>query len=248
MHVVRGRRSATLSAILYTIPSIALLPAAWSRSPGIDRLDRRDRARLLHAADPLPQHAHRPARRARRRCSRRRAGMGLTRSQIADAGRAAARAAGDHRRHARRDGDDDQRSRRSRRSSSPQGLGAPIFERDPDDFNTEFIAAGVLAVAARARRRRRCSCSSSGCSRPWARRRGGAERLRPSTRSSSSATTPACCGDKIVEHLELGGAAIGVAHRASRCPLGVVARPPPPRLVHRDQRRRTSAARCRAWR
>ena len=44
------------------------------RAAGPDHRDqphhRRDRARLLHAADPVPQHAHRPARRAAGRRSR----------------------------------------------------------------------------------------------------------------------------------------------------------------------------------
>ena len=84
-------------------PEPRALPAARAvhRADGDDG---RDRARLVHAADPLPEHARRASAPSRRTCSRRRAGMGLTRVPDLQAGRAAARAAGDHGRAADRDG------------------------------------------------------------------------------------------------------------------------------------------------
>ena len=52
---------------------------------------------------------------------------------------------------------------------------------------------------------------------------------------------------KIVEHLELSGAAIGVAI-LDRDPARRLARPHPPRLVPRRSAWPTSGARCPAWR
>ena len=55
---------ANVSALFYTIPSIALFQILVPIT-GIGRLHHRDRAGLLHAADPVPQHAHRAQRGAR---------------------------------------------------------------------------------------------------------------------------------------------------------------------------------------
>ena len=50
--------------VLYTIPSLALFQILVGFSfLGLNRADGRDRARQLHAADPVPQHARRAARR-----------------------------------------------------------------------------------------------------------------------------------------------------------------------------------------
>ena len=46
------------SAFLYTIPSLALFELLVPIT-GLNRDHRRDRAGLLHAADPVPQHPHR---------------------------------------------------------------------------------------------------------------------------------------------------------------------------------------------
>ena len=98
--LVRDARSAIVTGVLYTIPSLALFQLLVPLT-GPDRLTRRDRAGLLHAADPVPQHARRAARACPTDVREAAAGMGLTRAPDAVAGRAAARAAGDHRRPAR---------------------------------------------------------------------------------------------------------------------------------------------------
>ncbi len=82
-----------------------------------EHLRRRDRARLLHAADPLPQHPDRPAR-GPARGARRRRRDGHDAPPGAAARRAAARAAGDRRRPADRRRDD-HRARDDRLSDLP---------------------------------------------------------------------------------------------------------------------------------
>ena len=52
-----------VSALLYTIPSLALFQLLVPFT-GITRDDGRDRARRLHARDPLPEHRRRAAQRA----------------------------------------------------------------------------------------------------------------------------------------------------------------------------------------
>ena len=59
-----------MTTILYTIPSLALFELLVA-PVGLNVYLGRDRARLLHAADPVPQHPHGPARRCPRRCSTR---------------------------------------------------------------------------------------------------------------------------------------------------------------------------------
>ena len=54
---------------------------SWGCRARAEPHDGRGRARLLHAADPVPQHPHRAAQRARRG-ARRRAGMGMSRPQM----------------------------------------------------------------------------------------------------------------------------------------------------------------------
>ena len=73
-----------VTAILYTIPSLALFELlAPLPGFGLSRTDRRGGARLLHAADPVPQHAHRPARGPERGPRRRpRDGHGPTQSLL----------------------------------------------------------------------------------------------------------------------------------------------------------------------
>ena len=68
-------RSASLSALLYTIPSLALfqLLVPIDRPDGDDG---RGRARLLHPPDPVPEHPRRTARDASRTCSKPRGGWG----------------------------------------------------------------------------------------------------------------------------------------------------------------------------
>ena len=86
-----------------------VLPAAAAHRPR--QGDRADRARLLLAADHLPQRDHGPGRRPRRG-ARRRPRHGPDRAPAAVAGRAAARAAGDHGRAADR-GHDHRRADRA---------------------------------------------------------------------------------------------------------------------------------------
>ena len=73
--------SESCSALLYTIPSLALFQLLVPFT-GNHPDDRRDRARLVHARDPLPEHRRGAAERVRRTCSRPRDGMGLTRRQV----------------------------------------------------------------------------------------------------------------------------------------------------------------------
>ena len=54
------------SALVYTVPSLALFQFLVPFT-GITLDDGRDRARRLHARDPVPEHRHRPAQRTRRR-------------------------------------------------------------------------------------------------------------------------------------------------------------------------------------
>ena len=71
-----GRAPVTIvTGVLYTIPSLALFQLLVPIT-GLIAPDGRDRAGLLHAADPLPQHARRAARRARRRARGRRRAWG----------------------------------------------------------------------------------------------------------------------------------------------------------------------------
>ena len=134
-----------LTGFLYTIPSLALFQLLVPVT-GLTTHDRRDRAGLLHAADPVPQHAARPARGARRR-ARGRARDGPDPAPEPRAGRAAARAAGDRGRHPGGHGDGDQPrdDRRLRGRPGPRRRrSATALQKN---FNTEFIAAGALAVA-----------------------------------------------------------------------------------------------------
>ena len=118
------------AAFLYTIPSAGVLRAhgAGHRHQPVHR---RDRAGLLHAAHPVPQHPHRAARACRPTRSRPRRRWGSPAARRLLAGRAAAGPAGDHGRAPDRHRDDDQpghcgrlhRRRRARRAD---------LRRDPE--------------------------------------------------------------------------------------------------------------------
>ena len=130
--------------------------------------DRRDRARRLHARDPLPEH---PRRAPRRAAGRARGGArhgADARRQVLMRVELPLAVPGDHRRpaHRRRLDDldrDDRRVPRCRR-----GLGYPIFValKEPTPFKTEIYSAGALVRRARARddvtRARPGACSSRG--------------------------------------------------------------------------------------
>ena len=64
-----------LSALLYTIPSLALFQLLIPFT-GTDLDDGRDRARRLHARDPVPELRRGAEQRTATRCSRLRAGWG----------------------------------------------------------------------------------------------------------------------------------------------------------------------------
>ncbi len=101
-----------LSALVYTIPSLALFQLLDS-AHGHHADDGGDRARRLHARDPLPEHRRRAAQRARRRDRGGARGMGLDAHADPAARRAAARAC---RRSSRDSGSPSCRRSRSRRS------------------------------------------------------------------------------------------------------------------------------------
>ncbi len=229
-----------VSALLYTIPSLALfqllIPFTGSRDDG------RDRARRLHARDPVPEHRRRACDSAPDEVLEAARGMGLTRRQIADAGRAAARRAGDHRRPADRrrlDGldRDDRRvpaARRARLPDLPRAQGADaVQDRD--------LLGRRARGRARAHLRRCCSSLLRRVLAPWAAKGSHDRSATPRTlhtfvdairfigdhpgflaarrRSSSSSSS---------------GAALAIAI-AGRPPARRRARPPPPRLGHRDR-------------
>ena len=203
--------------------------SCWCRSPGLTRDHGGDRARLLHAADPLPQHPRRPARRARRTSASRRAAWGS----------APARSCGAS----------------SCRWPLPaivaglrvavvtvislatvaafvvdEGLGAPIFQSIASPFNTAFIAAGALAVAARADRRRAARARAAA---PHA--LGGAPVNDFLDAFQFMGDNLSLLLEKTWDHILLSAAAIGVS-LVHRDPAGRLARAPAPGLVRRDQR------------
>src|SRR5690606_16853363 len=180
-----------------------------------DAHDRHDRARLLHAADPLPQHARRPLERARRG-ARRGARHGHDRPAAAVEGRAAARAAGDRRRPADRDRDLDQPRhgrgvRRRRRARRPDLRRAAAVVQDRAD------RGGRPVRAARARRGRAAGAAPA-----------RAQPLDPGgARMSAFVDALRFIGDNAsllwkltLDHLALSGAALAIAF-AFALPLGV---------------------------
>ena len=96
-----------VTTIFYTIPALALFELLVPvPGLGLSRTTAEVALVVLHAADPLPQHAHGLARGAGRGARRGR-GDGDDPAPDAVAGRVAAGSAGDHRRPADRDGEHD---------------------------------------------------------------------------------------------------------------------------------------------
>ena len=131
-----------MSALLYTIPSLALFQLLVPLH-GHHLDDGRDRTRLLHAGRPVPQHLGRPAGAPRPRCSKPPRGMGLTARQVLwrfelPLGRALRSSPG----CGSRSLDDHDRDHRA--FLLPQGLGVSDLPRTrlPTPFKTEIYAAG----------------------------------------------------------------------------------------------------------
>ena len=148
-------------------PEPGALPAARADHRS-DRDDGGDRARLLHAADPLPQHRRGPARRSGGR-ARGGARDGVHAGADVPACRAAARRASDRRRPAYRDGLDDLdcdrgRARAAERARPPdlrRARAEPLQDRDPRGRRARGRA--------RARAPTRCWRWPSALLTPWSR-------------------------------------------------------------------------------
>ena len=125
-------------------PEHRALPGARALH-GTDRDDGRDRARRLHAADPLPQHAGRVPRRAGGRARGGR-GWGCAAADPVARSRCRSRCLRSWPAYA---SPSSRWSawRRWPRSSSPRGSAIRSSRRCQTSFKTEFIAAGALAVA-----------------------------------------------------------------------------------------------------
>ena len=248
------RPTIVLTTILYTIPSLALFELLVA-PVGADVIAGGDRARLLHAADPVSQHRHRSARGARRRARRRR-GDGHVPPAGPAARRAAARAARDRCRPADRHRHD-HRARHDRRRVCNQGLGVPIHTAIGEGpFKTELIAAGGLAIALalarrRAARRRAAAAHPVGAGGALRERRALTSSSKPSSSSAATAPSPAIrsCRACAPHARDAQGRRDRGRHLARhRAAAGDLARPRPSRLLPRDQRSATSVARCRVSR
>ena len=159
--------------------------------------------------------------------------MGLTASQVLLAGRAAARAADDHRRAADRDRHRDQ-PRDRRRVRRQRGPRLADLRRDPAERVQDRALRGGRAWPSRSPSSpTRCSSSSSG-----SRRRGppgsGWHEGHPRRASRSSRTTSRCCSTRPSSSCGSRRSPLAISI-AIAVPLGVLARAHPPRLVRGDQ-------------
>ena len=166
----------------------------------------------------------------------------------AAAGRAAAGAAGDHRGPAHRDGHGDQprhgggvRRRRGPRAcrSSP---------RSQSRLQDRADRGGRAGGAARAGRRRAARRRPAPAHAVGAGAEARDARLRRRVQVHRRNNLRPAAEPRRVEHLGRSRSRRSASRsRSIALPLGRLARPHAPRLVRRDQRSATSAARCRAW-